>query len=66
MSEINPDMLSIEDLRKTLLDEERYKYTDEELRKINTLLDALADVIFDKWLAERNSKKAKKEGTVNH
>jgi hypothetical protein len=48
-------MLSIEECRKLIPHHEQY--SDEQIIKINNDLRALAGIIFDKWLAERNGKK---------
>jgi hypothetical protein len=48
------NMLTLEELKKTLPNPE--KYSDEELEKINNLLDRLADVLFEMWLKKLNQK----------
>lgn len=47
-------MISIEKIRELIPDSE--KYSDEEMEKINNDLHALADILFDLWLKERNSR----------
>ena len=49
-------MLTIEELRNTLPDKGK-DLSDEQIRKISNDMYQLADIIFDKWLAERNAKK---------
>lgn len=53
-------MLTIEQVRKTL--PEKYKdLSDAEVEKLRDGMDQLANIIFDKWLAEKNGKKSSKQ-----
>lgn len=49
-------MVPLEKLRELIPDSE--KYTNEELAKIRSDMEAFADLAFDCWLAERNKKLA--------
>lgn len=55
-------MLSIEEIRDKLPDKGK-DLSDEQVKKIRDDMNQLAEIIFDKWLAERNEakKKAKSE-----
>ena len=47
-------MLSVEEMRKALNDD---TLSDKEVEKIRDEMRTLVEIIFDKWLEERRSKK---------
>ena len=56
-------MMSLEEFKKTLPNPE--KYTEAEIKKMRDILDKFADIVFDRWLRDRNIKKeGKKENAI--